>query len=295
MPYRSLFLPFSLCLGLLGAAAAHAHEFWIEPVTQALSAGDSVRLALRVGEFFDGERVGISASQAVALRHVSQDGSQRDLRALLPAAPVGELAVPLTTLGTHLIAYDSQPSEIELSADTFHAYLHDEGLDFIKAQRQAAGQAAEPGRERFRRHIKTLLAVGTDRSQAGKPGQASRTATARSPDKAWATRVGQRLEIMPLADPLRMKPGGSLAVQILFDDQPLAGALVRAWHRQSGQTMIIRARTSPDGKAEFTLPKAGGWMISVVQMVPATGPGANGQRIDWDSHWGNLTFAVPLK
>ena len=85
-----------------------------------------------------------------------------------------------------------------------------------------------------------------------------------------------------------MKPGDALDLQVLFDDKPLAGALLKAWNRQGGQTLIIRAKTSVDGKATFNLPYAGGWMISVVHMVPVKGA----KDIDWDSLWGNLSFKL---
>jgi uncharacterized GH25 family protein len=126
--------------------------------------------------------------------------------------------------------------------------------------------------------VKTLLQVG---NSAGASAVAAAAA-----DKTYATRTGQRLEIVPSEDPLLMKPGDALGVQVWFDDKPLAGALLKAWNKQSGQTLIIRARTSAEGKATFNLPYAGGWMISVVHMVSSSGV----KDIDWDSHWGNLSF-----
>lgn len=258
-----------------------AHEFWFEPVMAPLSAGDTARLDLRVGEFFEGEVMGFSASQTVGLRQYSASGS-KDLRALLPPPARGAVAtlnVPLPSSGSYLFAFDSQPSQISLPAGTFHAYLHDEGLDFIKTQRESAGTAEKPGRERYRRHVKTLLRVG-DATSAG----ASQAAA----DKTYATRTGQRLEIVPSNDPLLMKPGDALGLQVLFDDKPLAGALLKAWNRRGGQTLIIRAKTAADGKAMFNLPYAGGWMVSVVHMVPVKGV----KDIDWDSLWGNLSFKL---
>ena len=286
---HKLFLPLAVCAGLLGARVAQAHEFWFEPVTASLAAGDTARLDLRVGEFFEGEQMGFSAPQTAGLRQYSASGS-KDLRALLPPPSRGAVAtlnLPLPAAGSYLFAFDSQPNQISLQADRFHAYLHDEGLDFIKTQREAAGTAETPGRERYRRHVKTLLRVG-DAASAG-------ATTAAAADKTYATRTGQRLEIVPSNDPLAMKPGDALGLQVLFDDKPLAGALLKAWNRQGGQTLIIRAKTSVDGKAMFNLPYAGGWMISVVHMVPVKGA----KDIDWDSLWGNLSFklapAEPLR
>ena len=278
---HKLFLSLGVCAGLLAAPFANAHEFWFEPVMAPLAAGDTARLDLRVGEFFEGEVMGFSATQTAALRQYSASGS-KDLRALLPPPSRGAVAtlnLALPTPGSYLFAFDSQPNQISLPAATFHAYLHDEGLDFIKTQREAAGTAEKPGRERYRRNVKTLLRVGDGASAGAAPAAA---------DKTYATRTGQRLEIVPSNDPLLMKPGDALGVQVLFDDKPLAGALLKAWSRQGGQTLIIRAKTSVDGKASFNLPYAGGWMISVVHMVPAKGV----KDIDWDSLWGNLSFKL---
>jgi len=255
-----------------------AHEFWLTPVTLPLAAGESARLTLRVGEYFEGDIVGFSVPQTLALRRYSAGGST-DLRALLPGASVvPALLVPMPTPGTHMVIFNNQPSIISLPAGTFNAYLHDEGLDFIKAQREAAGNAEKAGRERYRRFVKTLIRIN--------PATDSMPSAATKPDTTHATLTGQRLEILPKTDPLALAPGDVLSVRVEFDGKPLAGALLKAWHKRGGQTLIIRARTAADGSASFDLPYAGPWMISVVHMVSVTGV----NDVDWDSMWSNLTF-----
>ena len=275
MPLRSvILLVFTLCIVM----PLRAHEFWLTPVTAPLVAGDSARLTLRVGEYFEGELLGFSLPQTLDLRQYTAGGNV-DLRALLPRdTSVPALLVPLSTPGTHMVIFNSHPSTISLSADTFHAYLHEEGLDFIKAQREAAGIAGTPGRERFRRFVKTLIRV------APKPGAVSSQAI--KPDTAHSTLTGQRLEIIPINNPMVMLPGDVLNVRLVFDGKPLKGALLKAWHRRGGQTLIIRAKTAADGSAAFDLPYAGPWMVSVVHMVPVL----DVKDIDWDSLWSNLSF-----
>jgi Domain of unknown function (DUF4198) len=280
---KTVLIPFAIAASLLAATPLLAHEFWFEPVTTPLKAGDTARLDLRVGEFFEGESLGFSAPQTVTLRQYTASGS-KDLRGLLPPPSRGAVAtlnVPLPSAGSYLVAFDSQPNQITLPSGTFHAYLHDEGLDFIKTRREAAGTADKPGRERYRRHVKTLLRADGIASSGG-------AANAQA-DTTYATRTRQQLEIVPSADPLALQPGDALSLQVFFDDKPLGGALLKAWHRKGGQTLIIRARTSADGTATVNLPYAGGWMISVVHMVPGIGV----KDIDWDSHWGNLSFNLP--
>lgn len=283
----------ALTFSLLSLLPAQAHEFWINPAPTPLQVGDTARLTLQVGEFFHGDTLPFAGPQTVALRQYSAAGV-RDLSpvlALRAALPV--LALPLATAGTQMIIFDSQPNFISLPADTFHAYLHDEGLDFIKATRIAAGAAARPGRERYRRLVKTLVRVDA----APQPGIAVEAATP-AQDMTYAVRTGQRLELVPLSDPLTMVPGSALGVQVLFEGVPLAGALVKAWNKgdgkpggeREGQTVIVRATTSANGQVSVNLPYAGPWMISVVHMIPAVGV----KDIDWDSLWGNLSFSVPL-
>ena len=260
----------------------HAHEFWFAPIASPQAVGNTVTLRLDVGEFFNGDAAGFSIPSTKALRHFTAKG-QEDLRPFLPAQErESEVALTLETPGTHLLAYDSTPLRITLEAGKFQAYLHDEGLDFVKAQRERAGTADQPGRERYRRHIKTLIAVGPE------------SATAEAQDLSYAHHTGQRLEITPLRNPLVYAPDGALPLRIEFDNKPLAGALVKAWHKYKGQLLIIRATTSAQGLVEFNLPYAGDWMVSVVHLIPAAKDDAESvDGVDWDSFWGNLSFTLP--
>ncbi len=256
-----------------------AHEFWFTPIAPPQSLGDTVTLRLEVGELFNGEAAGISIPTTLALRHFTGQ-SQEDLRPHLPPITLeAEVDLEVDAPGTHLLTYDSTPQRITLAAEKFHAYLHDEGLDFVKRQREQAGTADQPGRERYRRHIKTLFQVG------------STSDAKNSADTVYATAVDQRLEIMPLRNPLLLAPGDTWPVKIVFDRQPLVGALVKAWHKHNGQLLLIRATTSAAGDVALSLPYAGDWMVSVVHMVPVVGePG-----VDWDSFWGNLSFRLSGK
>ncbi len=265
---------------MLGVGPLQAHEFWFTPIASPQAKGSAVTLRLEVGEFFAGDAAGFSIPNTQAMRHFSAGQQAKDLRPFLPpTAPEAEVALALDTPGTHLLAYDSTPRRITLDAHRFHAYLHDEGLDMVKTQREQAGTTNQPGRERYRRHIKTLVAVG--------PESAARQAI----DPTYATQTGQRLEILPLQNPLTHAPGDVLPLKIVFDKQPLAGALVKAWHKHKGQLLMIRAITSAQGLVEFNLPYAGDWMLSVVHMIPAVDSDEE-EGVDWDSFWGNLSFHV---
>ncbi len=253
--------------------SVQAHEFWFVPVRSPQRVGESVPLRLEVGEFFEGDPAGLSIPKTAQMRHFAAS-RQTDMKPLLsPDEPEVEVLFRLDRQGTHLIAFDSEPLQITLSADLFHAYLHDEGLDFIKFQREKSGTALLPGRERYRRNVKTLILAG-----ATGPN-----------DHTFAISTGQHLELVPAQNPMAMRPGDALVLNVTFDGKPLGGALVKAWHKHNGQLLIIRTETSAAGRVTINLPYPGAWMLSVVHMVAAT----DATDVDWESYWGNLSFYLP--
>ena len=253
---------------LMGWGTAHSHEFWMVP-DSFQPAGDSVSLAMHVGENFSGDLVGLSTAFITQL-HRRAEGRSSDLQTSIPAEPVGGVQVPLAGSGTQLFWADTQPSHVSLDAGRFYAYLHDEGLDEIIEARQKAGTSDQPGRERFRRNVKTLV------NSAGPPGDAAMHV------------AGQRVEIVPLSDPGAKPAGSDVAFQVLWEGKPLPRALVKFWHRRGGQLVVIRVVTNAQGKLVATPPFAGTWMASVVHMIPAT----DSAQDDWDSYWGSLTFEL---
>lgn len=244
-----------------------AHEFWIEAGDYAPAVARGTDISVRVGERYVGDLVGITASHAAAIRVVSAAGTQ-DLGNRIPSASMlPALRLSFTGAGAHIVTYDSHPSGVELPADKFHAYLEMEGLGAIIRQREAAGTAAQPGRERFRRNAKALLRVG---------GRTDRTTLAVT---------GQRFEIIPLVDPLAAKVGDALTFELRFEGKPVSGLLLKAWSKRT-IGLAVQGTSDDRGRVTLKLPSDGRWMLNTVHMVPATGvPG-----VDWDSFWSSLTF-----
>lgn len=256
---------------LLISAPLLAHEFWLAPDKFFVAPNAPLSLTLNVGEDFTGVVRPFTAEKVAALRHYSAAGTVDLISRVPTVAGLDALPITFAQPGTHLIAEDARASTITLSPDKFLSYLNSDGLEFIDAARKAAKQENEPGRERYLRCVKTLVRVG-DKS-----------------DATYAVRTGQRLEITPQSDPFAARPGSRLGFTITFDGQPLAGAQVRAWHHREKILVTLKGRSAADGSIAFELPYAGPWMISLVHMIPLKDvPGT-----DWESYWGNLTFAVP--
>lgn len=259
-------LPTLLAL-LLTTAGLHAHECWLQPSPFTPAVGAEVKLSIRVGMQFQGEAKPFNPARVQSLRSFSLAG-KKDLHPPLDGAL--SFATTLAPAGTQVIAYDSPGSLITLEAEKFHSYLREEGLEAIITLRERSGESALPGRERYRRSVKSILQVG------GKS------------DTGYAIRTGQRLELVPQDDPAAVRAGGTIRFLLLLDGRPLAGSLVRAWHRAGDQLTTLDARSATDGVATFTLPAAGEWMLSTVHMQRTQGDA----EADWESLWGNLTFAL---
>ena len=263
-----------LLLAFLALALAFprlaAHEFWLQPEKHFAALGATLNVSLRRGEDFTGEVRPLDTERVVALRHYSAAGVVDALPRL--TAPPGVDSLPFTFAqpGTHLLCEDSAVSTITLSPDKFLSYLNDDGLEFVAAARKAAKQDTAPGRERYLRCVKTLVRVGE------------------KSDATFALRTGQRLEIVPQSDPFAARPGDRLAFTVFFDGKPLEGALVRAWHHREKNLIVVKGRTASDGMIAFDLPYAGSWMVSLVHMIPLK----DVPDYDWQSYWGNLTFAL---
>jgi len=235
-----------------------AHDFWIEPSAYTPGAGELVRVKLWVGEHLGGET--LPRNEAGIERFATIRGtSEAPVLGIDGSDPAGILRP--TSPGGLVIAYRSERNPVTVDAAKFTAYLDLEGLPRVK-----------PGREVFSRCAKSLLAVGG----LGGP--------------ALTRPVGLTLELTPETDPYTLGPGASLSVRLLYEGKPLAGALVMALDATDAKTPQ-KIRSDKDGRATFTLPRSGAWLIKAVHMIP----GARDTGADWESFWASLTFAIPAK
>jgi uncharacterized GH25 family protein len=233
-----------------------AHDFWIEPSAFTPGPRELVKLKLWVGEHLGGETLPRNES-LIDWFYAIRGGVETPVIGIDGSDPAGLLRPEAA--GGIVIAYRSLRSAVELDPAKFQAYLTLEGLPSVK-----------PGREVFSRCAKSLLAVG---------GRG---------DPAFVKPTGLTLELTPEVDPYTLAPGARLTVRLLYRGRPLAGAMVMALDAVDAQTPQ-QVRSDAQGRATFTLPRAGPWLIKAVHMIPA--PGDAGA--DWESFWASLTFSLP--
>jgi uncharacterized GH25 family protein len=263
-----------LSVGLLAltlAARAAAHDFWIEPASFAPEPGQAVTVRLLVGEHFSGAAV--ARPEASGMHRFVVVDADRNVSVTLPgrtgAEPAGMFRPPRP--GAYVIGFHGKPNAIELAPEKFNAYLRDEGLDAVLALRAQRDQLGQPGREIYSRCAKSLVLTSLG------------CAACQPADRE----LGFALELIAERQPRDMREGELLPVRLLFEGQPLAGALVVALRRTDPASRTT-LRSDADGRVLLAMPHDGQWLVKAVHMRPAQ-PGSGA---DWESLWASLSFSI---
>ena len=244
----------AIILALLVAAAASAHDLWIEPSSFRPAAGERVTAALRVGQKLQGEP--LPRIPPLIDRFVLDDKPMLGFAGSDPAG-IALVARP----GFQWIGYQSNAYPVTLDAPKFEQYLRDEGLDGVIKLRSQRPQA-----ERFYRCAKSLI------DASGAPA-----GTIDAP-------LGFTFELVPHKKP---RVGDELPLTLLFNGKPAANALVIAMSK-TDPDKAVRARTDARGRVALRIPHGGFWLIKAVHMQAA--PPDSG--VDWESWWASITFEL---
>lgn len=266
-------IAFSLLAAAFLASPAVAHDFWIEPSTFQAQPMTRVAVELKVGERFVGESVARKNERIVRFAAIDPAGKETALVGLDGGTPAGWL-VPREA-GLFVVGYRSNPVAIELEPAKFEHYLVEEGLEVVIAERKQLGESAKKGLERYSRSVKSFVHCGD---------------VAAEDLVGWDRRMGITLEVVPLVNPLTLKPGDTLTVEIDYEGEPLVNALVGCMPKSDAK-VEVRLRTDEKGRAKFKIAKTGAHLVRVCHMVrakPETGA-------DWESTWGSLSFETAAR
>jgi uncharacterized GH25 family protein len=267
---RTLF-PFLLILGW--AAPAAAHDLWLQPQRFWTEVKQAVSVAILVGHGADRAPWGVPADRVVLLKDVGPTGTS-DLRAGLRDGAANEIAnVRFAAPGVHILAMQSSHATSELPGVRFNAYLEEEGLTPALAERARTRATTAPGREIYSRRAKALV-------QVGPPGAA----------QPHVTRpIGLSLEIVPERNPYAPGSDNALPVRVLYEGRPLAGALIKLTNLDADEKPVAVRRTDAAGRAVFSPPRSGAWLLNVVWTKPIRGD----RRGDFDTTFSSLTWGYP--
>lgn len=84
-------------------------------------------------------------------------------------------------------------------------------------------------------------------------------------DDTWSKPIGDRLEILPKANPATLKVGDELPIQVMFDGKPLVTRVLATYGGFSKREMTFAAYAEMDKTATAYIPitKPGTWLVRV--------------------------------
>ncbi|MEK7223455.1 MAG: DUF4198 domain-containing protein, partial [Pseudomonadota bacterium] len=98
--------------------------------------------------------------------------------------------------------------------------------------------------------------------------------------------LGFRIELV--AEKRPYAGGGPVPFRLLYENRPLAGALVIVFNKAAPLDKL-KTRTDRNGRVVFDIRRPGIWLVTAVHMIPAP----RGTDAQWESIWASLSFERP--
>jgi hypothetical protein len=257
---------------LVVAAVAGAHDLFLKPEQFHTPANADVLVRVLNGTFSKSEN-SIARDRLADVSVVSPEGRFRvDTSAWSVAGDTSTFHIRTGAAGTYLLGVSTLPRTFALSAKDFTTYLETDGVPDVLAARRRSGESAKPARERYSKHVKALVQVGAALSHG------------------YAMALGYPAEIIPLANPYALRPGGALEIRAVVEGASVPNQFVLYGGRTpSGARIAQRStRTNAEGTASIPLRSRGTWYVKFIHMTrqPAS------DSTDYESKWATLTFEV---
>jgi uncharacterized GH25 family protein len=228
-----------------------AHDLYLMPQKFHAAKGERILISAHTGDSFP-----LSEQPVDPARLASLPASEWRILGKATHATYA-----LEQAGANVFGVYTKARYLELEAAKFRAYLEEEGL----TKPLSLLKPGQKGREMYAKFAKTIVATDGASSDLSKP-------------------LGLKIEIVPLSNPSTLKPGDSLAVQLLFDGKPLADTQMELAVTKGTWAKL---RTDAQGKATFQLPVAAKYRLHAVHMEQVSQP-----THDWESFWASFTFEV---
>jgi uncharacterized GH25 family protein len=250
-----------------------AHDFWLQPNEYWINSGALTGMTLQVGHGPFRQRSPIPSRRITQFQAIAPNGEILELKDRLrlgQAEEDGDLT--FKDPGVYVLVFQTDDrAQIHLPAIRFNDYLKVEGLTPASEERSLTHRSETDGSERYSRCAKALVQVGL--SEAASAGQVGK-------------RVGLPLEIVPEANPYTVPRPAMFPVRVLYEGHPLAGALIKLTNLNDDATPLEVHLTDPEGRANFTMPHSGRWLLNVIwtKVLPRT------EETDFETVFSSLSF-----
>jgi hypothetical protein len=254
------------------AVPLSAHDFFFRLDDFFAAPGTTLRIRALNGTFSTSEN-SITRDRLRDLSVVSPSGRDHpDTAQWSFTGDTSVLTVRTSRAGTYVIGASLRAREITLKAAEFNSYLQDDGIPDVLAARKKDLELGKDATERYSKHIKALVQVGTTRTGD------------------FSAVLGYPAELVPLDNPYSLRAGATLRVRAMVDGRPVANQVVVSGGRSRSGSRLKEARTRTDasGVARIRITAPGHWYVKFINMTPFSGK----ERIDYESKWATLTFGM---
>jgi hypothetical protein len=274
---------------LAGSPAAKAHDTWVRPVALRPAPAQPLPVELSAGHGLQP----LSTPRRRRIGHLSLAGLRRQQRVLGWQRRGRRIVASLGPVpcGVGCIALRTRATLIEIDAAGVDGYLAEvQPPAPVMAAWLAQRARGEPWREWYAKDAKSYFRAGRGgpswrRLQClGRPAQTADTAQPAHPARHAPARCASPvLELLPLRDPTRLRPGATLPVQLLHEGRPLPDTALRLFDRQ-GERIV---RTDAAGRATWRVRCRGHQLVATTVLKLPRAAGA-----PWTSRFATLAYTV---
>lgn len=251
------------------AMRSTAHEFWIEPKSYRIMAGENLLADLKVGQHFKGDTQAYLPGNIQRFQIATGD-SIADVKSRIGDLPA--LNEKTAADGLVLLSLVSNTYTLEYrEPGLFEKFLAYEGLDGILAQHRRRGLPMSGFKEAYQRFAKSLVQVGEGSGDDRLLGLGFEWLLEKNPYHATDNRMQARL---------------------YWRGEPLAATQARLFIRLHGRIEEKLLTTDGEGRVQFSPEPGSEIMLNAVQMREPSDrfPAPPGSA--WISYWATLTFAL---
>ncbi len=266
---RKYILAFLLCALL--ALPSFAHDLFLKPDSFFAKINQKISISVMNGTFQRSEGavsfarltdVSVVAPSGVRTKQKEADFTKNETTAFMNLAPA--------EAGNYVVGLSTMWRENQLAAKEFNEYLVGEGIPDILENRKRDKELEIDGRYRYSKYVKTILQVGNKQTDS------------------YKIVLGYAVEMIPQANPYKMKKGDTIEILCLKDGKPLVGQTVITGFESGGKLAAEKSsRSDAKGIIKIELDGAGKWYAKFINMVKVDDP-----KLNYESKWATLTFEI---
>lgn len=255
----------------LSTVAANSHEFWLSPEDYTLSDADVMQVRLRVGSEMKGAALSYLPHD-IARFEVVQGDVARPVEARMGDNPA--LVMQGLTDGLAVVVMETMDSRLTYQDyAVFQRFVVHKDFRTAFADHKARGLPETGFQETYRRHVKSLIAVGSG-AGADRP-------------------MGLKIEIVAEANPYTDDLSAGMPLRVLLEGAPRPDVQVELFQTAPDGT-VTSAMHRTDAAGRVVVPVLPGmeYMADNVDLRALDNDDATVGPV-WHSDWASLTFHTP--